>query len=264
MRLHTVGGQLTAKQLKKVYEIAEKYGKGYIHLTARQGVEIPFIHLQDIDAVRAELREGGIEQGACGPRVRTVTACQGSAICPSGLIETQKLAEKLDAHYFRRDLPHKFKISITGCHNNCLKTEENDLGIKGAMQPFWGKDACTYCGVCQAVCPEKCITVDKEKKTVHISDDQCSKCGRCVKSCPTGAWSGKNGYQVSFGGTFGNNFRFGKPLIPMVFTEEKIIEVADAVIDYYQENGRPSERFAKMLERIGTDGLQAKLQEVIK
>jgi dissimilatory sulfite reductase (desulfoviridin) alpha/beta subunit len=55
LRLRVVGGRLTSSQLKKIYEVANKYGKGYVHLTARQGVEIPFIKLQDIEAVKKEL-----------------------------------------------------------------------------------------------------------------------------------------------------------------------------------------------------------------
>lgn len=83
LRLQVVGGALTAENLKKVAEVAEKFGDGHVHLTSRQGVEIPFIKLQDIDEVKEELAKGGLKPGVCGPRVRTVTACQGNQICPS-------------------------------------------------------------------------------------------------------------------------------------------------------------------------------------
>src|SRR5512133_2247801 len=99
MRLKVVGGQVDAAQLQKISEIAEKYGKGYIHLTSRQGIEIPFIGLEDIDAVKAELAESGVSLGTCGPRVRTITACQGAAVCPTGLIDTTALAEDLDKRF---------------------------------------------------------------------------------------------------------------------------------------------------------------------
>ena len=49
LRLRTVGGHMSAEQLAKVAEVAEKYGEGYVHLTSRQGVEIPFIKLDDIE-----------------------------------------------------------------------------------------------------------------------------------------------------------------------------------------------------------------------
>ena len=55
LRLAVVGGTLTAENLKKIAEVAEKYGDGHVHLTSRQGVEIPFIKLQDIDEVKESL-----------------------------------------------------------------------------------------------------------------------------------------------------------------------------------------------------------------
>ena len=69
-----MGGNLTAENIKTVAEVAEKYGHGYVHMTSRQGVEIPFIAFEDIEKVRAELAKGGVKPGVCGPRVRTVTA----------------------------------------------------------------------------------------------------------------------------------------------------------------------------------------------
>lgn len=264
MRLHSVGGFFTAEQMEKIVEVANKYGEGYIHLTARQGIEIPYIRLQQIEEVKAELAKAGVEQGACGPRVRTVTACQGSATCPSGLIETQGLAKKLDERFFRKDLPHKFKIGLTGCRNNCLKAEENDLGIKGSMKPEWDASKCSGCGLCEAVCPAKCIQVDKEAKRVTLNEDACIYCGRCVKSCPEEARQGKSGYLLYFGGMFGKDFHFGRPLLPILFEEETVLRVADATIAFYKENGQPSERFAKMLDRIGIEKLREKLREVIE
>ena len=46
LRLRTVGGHMSAEQLAKVAEVAEKYGEGYVHLTSRQGVEtVSYTHL---------------------------------------------------------------------------------------------------------------------------------------------------------------------------------------------------------------------------
>ena len=52
LRLAVVGGNLTAENLKTIAEVADKYGDGHVHLTSRQSVEIPFIKLDDIDAVK--------------------------------------------------------------------------------------------------------------------------------------------------------------------------------------------------------------------
>lgn len=256
LRIRVIGGQITAEQVRKVSEIAAKYGRRYIHMTARQGIEIPFVDWHDIEPVKRELAQVGLEPGACGPRVRTVTACQGNGICTSGLIETSGLAKELDAKYFARDLPYKFKIGITGCPNNCLKAEENDLGIKGGMLPSWKADSCTFCGLCQAVCPTKAIEVDGASHQVRLASERCIYCGKCVKSCPTGAWTGKNGYVLFFGGMFGSHISIGKKLLPIIFQKERLFRVVDATVRFYKQYGKAGERFRNTLDRVGESRLQ--------
>lgn len=257
LRLQVVGGNLTAENLKKIAEVAEKYGDGHVHLTSRQSVEIPFIKLDNIDEVKDSLAEGGVKPGVCGPRVRTVTACQGNQVCPSGNIDSYDIAKEIDKRYYAKELPHKFKFGVTGCQNNCLKAEENDVGIKGASIVFWDKDACIMCGVCLKACREGAIT--EENGELKLDTDKCNYCGRCEKACPTDAWKGENGYIVSFGGLFGNKIHRGEELIPVVTSKEQLFRVTDAAINFFNENANPGERFRFTLERVGID----KFKEVI-
>lgn len=259
LRLRVVGGTVTTEQLSVIQAVADKYGQGYIHLTSRQCVEIPFIKLQDIDAVKAALAEGNVSPGVCGPRVRTVTACQSGRCCPSGCIDALEIAEKLDERYFGRQLPHKFKFGVTGCQNNCLKAEENDFGVKGALVPEWNKDNCIFCGVCEKTCRSDAITISDGE--ISIEQSKCNYCGRCVKSCPTEAWQGREGFIVSFGGTFGNSIQKGTELLPVIEDQDTLFRVADAAIDFFEQNANSGERFAKTLDRVGWDKLQEKVEE---
>ena len=257
LRLQVVGGNLTAENIRTVSEVAEKYGRGYVHMTSRQGIEIPFIKVEQLAEVKEALAKGGVKTGVCGPRVRTVTACQGSEICPSGCIDTYTLAQELDERYFGRELPHKFKFGVTGCQNNCLKAEENDVGIKGGMEASYKQDACIGCGVCVKACRQGALSMVDGK--IVLDESKCNKCARCVKSCPTDAWEGTPGYIVSFGGTFGNFVYKGEELVPIIKDKETLFRVTDAAIEFFEENAKPSERFRKTLERLGDEGLKEKV-----
>ncbi|MDR2923542.1 MAG: 4Fe-4S binding protein [Treponema sp.] len=259
LRLKVVGGNLTAEQLTTIAEISKKYGDGHVHLTSRQGVEIPFIKLSDVETVKTELEAGGVNTGVCGPRVRTVTACQGSAICPSGCIDTYPLAVDISSRYFGRELPHKFKFGVTGCANNCLKAEENDIGVKGGYIIEWLKDKCTLCGVCIKACREEALTqADGE---ILLDETKCNFCGRCVKSCPLDAWKGESGYILSFGGTFGNLIAKGIQFLPIIRDKETLFRVADAALDFFDKHGKPGERFRTAVDRTGWDEFESKMKE---
>ena len=259
LRLSVVGGQVSAQQLAAITRVAEKYGHGYIHLTSRQGIEIPFIRLEDIDAVKEALAEGGVKPGVCGPRVRTITACQGSEVCPNGCVDTEGLAQVLNDRYFGQELPHKFKFGVTGCQNNCLKAEENDVGIKGGLRVAWKPEACISCGLCEKVCREKAVIITDGKVTVD--QEKCNYCGRCVFSCPTDAWDTQQGYMVSFGGVFGNQIHKGEAIIPFIEDQETLLRVCDAALDFFRENAKSGERFRFTIERVGKDKLEAAVRQ---
>ena len=260
LRIAVVGGNLTAENIKTVAEVAEKYGHGYVHMTSRQGIEIPFIKVEDINVVKEELAKGGVGTGVCGPRVRTVTACQGSEICPSGCIDTYTLAKELDERYFGRELPHKFKFGVTGCQNNCLKAEENDVGIKGGIKVSWKEDACIGCGVCLKACRQGAITLEDGK--ISVDNSKCNYCGRCFKACPTDAWDTIHGYIVSFGGLFGNSINKGETIIPFIENKEKLMEICDAALNFFAENAKPSERFKFTIDRVGREKFEQRILEV--
>ncbi|MDR1070288.1 MAG: 4Fe-4S binding protein [Gracilibacteraceae bacterium] len=260
LRLKVVGGNLTADQLLTIAEISKKYGDGHVHLTSRQGVEIPFIKLADVETVKAELEAGGVNTSVCGPRVRTVTACQGREICPFGCIDTYPLAADIADRYFGRELPHKFKFGVTGCMNNCLKAEENDLGVKGGFIVAWSKESCTFCGLCVKACREGAVI--RAGGEILLDENKCNHCGRCVKACPPGAWKGEPGYILSFGGLFGNFIAKGKRVLPIIRDKETLFRAADAALAFFERRANPGERFRAAIDRAGWSTFQKEMETV--
>ncbi len=187
VRLHVVGGRLATTQLQAIREAADRFARGEVHLTSRQGVEIPNVRQDSLSALKEYLATEGVGVGVCGPTVRTVTSCQGCKVCPSGVIDSPDLAEAVDRELYGTPVPHKFKVGISGCINNCMKAEENDAGIKGWIDPRWTDSSCTFCGVCSAVCPTKAITIREGDRALVIDRSPCIGCGDCIATCPSGA-----------------------------------------------------------------------------
>jgi dissimilatory sulfite reductase (desulfoviridin) alpha/beta subunit len=254
LRLRVIGGYVSSEQLAKLSEIANKYGKGYVHLTARQGVEIPNVNFKDFEEARKELAKVELEMGACGQRVRTVTACQGKE-CSRGLIDCLSLAREIDKKYFGiGGHPHKFKIGISGCSNACIKPQENDLGIMGVLRKRFIEMNCTYCGLCAEVCPVGAIEVDKKNRKIMHYRQKCIGCGDCVYSCPTDAIQKRQeGYRIFVGGKMGKFPRLGIKVFDFIKTKEEVLEIIGKTLEFYKRFGNKGERFRETLDRVGLD-----------
>jgi dissimilatory sulfite reductase (desulfoviridin) alpha/beta subunit len=262
VRLHVVGGRLTTARLRAVQEAADRFGRGEVHLTARQGVEIPFVRTDDLSALKEFLAPSGVAVGVCGPTVRTVTACQGCRLCPSGVIDSPELAEAVDREFYGQTVPHKFKVGISGCANNCMKAEENDIGIKGWTEPRWSLGRCTWCGVCEAVCPTKVVRVSEEDGRVSVDIEGCIGCGDCIESCPTGAMAeGSRGYRLFAGGKFGRVPFLGRKVLGVQRTKSEALDAIRAAVEFFRVHGKSKERFGDTLRRTGFPPLENHIRE---
>lgn len=256
IRLRCLCGDLSAEQLRVVAEVAQKYAKGQVHLSTRQGIEIHYIHFSDLEKARTELEASGLQMGVCGPRIRVVVCCPGAETCRWGIVETKPVATELDRLHFRQDTPHKFKLGVTGCPHNCAKATENDFGVMGAMLPAWEQATCINCGLCVNICPSQAITKREENDQAFydLDESKCINCSVCTSGCPVNSWKPAiEGYTVTVGGTMGKLPRMGTVLKKFVRTPEEVYDLSNRVVAYYRANGRKRERFGHMMDRIGVD-----------
>ena len=240
------------EELHTVTRVSQQYGGGRVHLTTRQGVEIHNIHIDALQSAREELERSGLVLGVCGPRGRGIVACPGNATCTSGLIDTKELAAELDSEYLRKQAPHKWKIGISGCPNNCSKPVENDVGIMGGVLPSWDREACIACKLCVSICPAQAIA-QKDKDFV-LDTEKCLLCGLCIGNCPSSAWTAqKSGYTLYLGGTMGKKPRLGTKAKVLIGSKEEVLHYVRRAFDFYLANGKKKERFGHTLDRIGMD-----------
>lgn len=133
-RTRMSSGIYTKEQLEKVAQIAKEFARGFVHMTVRQGIEIPFIRFEDISVIESRIKEAKIENGTSGARLRATTVCPGNNWCKQGLINTFELSGRIENELGIKcglDLPHKFKIAISGCPNTCTRAQNSEIGIHG-------------------------------------------------------------------------------------------------------------------------------------
>lgn len=237
VRLRSAGGRIPLQRLEKIVQVAKKYGRDYVHLSFRQSLEIPFVDYRNLKAMFDELAEGDQKVASCGPRVRVPTACSGCEYNPNGLMDTQKMAQLVDREFFGKAMPHKFKISFSGCPIDCARTNEMDLGFQGAIEPGWDESACTGCRVCAKACKEGAIVSDPETGKPIFNADRCLYCADCIRACPSDSWQEKRkGWIARVGGKHGRHPTSGQKIAEFL-TDSDVPGFIQAVIDWYAKEG---------------------------
>ena len=263
-RVITRNGKITAEECAVVAEAAKKFGSGEIAMTTRLTMEIQGVPFENIEPLRQYLKEqAGLETGGTGSKVRPVVSCKGTT-CQYGLYDTYALSNEIHDRFYKgyRDvsLPHKFKIAVGGCPNNCVKPDLNDLGIVGARVPGYDADQCRGCKVCQL---EKSCPIHAAKLVdgkLVIDPNLCNSCGRCVGKCPFHCNDeGAYGWKIFVGGRWGKKVAHGRMLNKIFTDKEEVMAVVEKAILLFRDQGKSGERFADTIDRIGFENAQEQL-----
>lgn len=268
IRIRVPGGHLNASQIARIAKIAEQFGDGNLHITTRQGFEIPNIPFEKMAEVNAALRplieelelEHGVKidnpaAGYPAAGMRNISACIGNRTCPFANTDTTGLAQRIEAVVY----PHDFhtKIAITGCPNDCIKAHMQDFGIIAMCIPEYDYDQCIGCEACVKACQRKVTgALDMNGSKVVRDERRCIGCGECVLACPTSAWTRKPGkyYRLLVMGRTGKkNPRLAMPFLDRVNEEvvTKVIANTMAYVDRYILRCLPKEHIGYIVDRTG-------------
>ena len=131
---HIPCGVVKPQTLRKLADVAEKYGAAALKITSAARIAIVGINEKDVDAIWSELEmKAGAAVGLC---VRSVKACPGTTFCKRGIQDSLGLGLKLDEKYHGLQLPGKLKLGVSGCPNQCAETCIKDIGLVG-MKNGW-------------------------------------------------------------------------------------------------------------------------------
>src|SRR6201991_4641277 len=138
MRVKVIQGKLSLAQVETMAGIAEEFGRGIIDCTTRQCFQIPWIRLENIPEILDRLDKCGMTpSGACGDITRNVVGCTLSGLAHDEIVDGYATSEAIHEYFLDNklysNLPRKYKVSVTGCREDCARGLINDISLSAAI-----------------------------------------------------------------------------------------------------------------------------------
>src|SRR3954454_20229635 len=138
LRTKVVQGVLSADRAEVMASIAEDFGRGVIDGRTRQCFQIHWIRLEQGPEIFSRLARVGLTTtGACGDVTRNVVGCTLAGLAHDEIVDGYGTARAVHEHFLGNrlysNLPRKFKISITGCAEDCARGLINDVALAAAI-----------------------------------------------------------------------------------------------------------------------------------
>ena len=202
-------------------------------------------------------------------------SCVGAARCEMSNTNEQAVHRHLlnnftdDVH--RPALPYKFKFKVPGCPNDCMNAiERSDFAVIGTWrdhkkidQDAWkayveekGRDHVMDNVISR--CTSKSLSLGDDNSLI-ADETNCVRSMHCMNVVPKAIHPGDDkGVTILMGGkrTLKIGDLMGTVIVPFMKLDteedyERLVEMAEEVIDYWAENGLEHERCGEMIERIG-------------
>jgi sulfite reductase (ferredoxin) len=134
LRVRCPAGGVTPSHLRRLGEVAAKWGNGLLHVTTRQEFQVHRVPIASILPALRSLAEAGLSTlGGGGNTLRNVTACFDSGVCRDEVFDVAPYAiattERLLADPISLQLPRKYKIAFAACDRDCSGATVHDAGF---------------------------------------------------------------------------------------------------------------------------------------
>ena len=144
LRVKVPGGRMSAAQTRRIGEVVDTFaespqddpiwGNRYCDLTTRQDIQLHWVRIGDVPKIWDLLDEVGITTvQACGDSARNVLGCPVAGVDRDEVLDASSIAREISEFFTGNreyaNLPRKFKLSVTGCREDCAQAEINDIGM---------------------------------------------------------------------------------------------------------------------------------------
>ncbi len=138
LRVAVPYGVLSARQLRKLGEIARRFDRGFGHFTTRQNIQFNWIKLEEAPDILDELARVGMHAiQTSGNCIRNTTTDPFAGVAIDEIEDPRVWAEIIrqwsTIHPEFLFLPRKFKIAITGAAEDRAAIAFHDIGIRIVM-----------------------------------------------------------------------------------------------------------------------------------
>ncbi len=123
-------GILTAEDLKRLADIARRYGAPAAKLTGAQRLCFLGMDEQRLTALKRDLGISAVMPHDRG-RVHYVQACPGVQWCRFGVMDAPAMGRLITELELGHPLPYKVKVGVSGCGICCCESWVRDIGLIG-------------------------------------------------------------------------------------------------------------------------------------
>jgi sulfite reductase (NADPH) hemoprotein beta-component len=126
-------GDATAKQMRLMADLAQKYSFDELRISHEQNVILPHVHRADLPAIYEALRKEGLATANIG-LISDIIACPGMDYCALATARSIPIAQQISETFADLDAQRDIgplKIKISGCINACGHHHVGHIGILG-------------------------------------------------------------------------------------------------------------------------------------
>ncbi|WP_368411832.1 nitrite/sulfite reductase [Haladaptatus halobius] len=161
LRTKVPGGRLTPEQAEVIGEVADDFatapdahggenqnsvwGDAFLDITTRQDIQMHWIEIEDMPEIWRRYDEVGLTtvQG-CGDGARNVLGCPAAGLTDHECFNAQPVVDAVSDFFTGNreyaNLPRKFKMTVTGCREDCAQSQINDIGLTPARKRIDGEE----------------------------------------------------------------------------------------------------------------------------